>query len=180
MGCAYFAPDPEKPQMCANKKRDKPETDMPSPTPSPERAIYGFIGLLTSAALAVIYFVFAVVPRQYLEGALGIDSSLLPQRYWATTLPAVLVVLLAAVLVGYVLISFASNNSLSSIHNFIDEHSRTPPSHASGGGGELLTTTTPIGGDNCSTRTAIPTIYDLPLEFVNRKLFDSPSDDQSL
>jgi len=60
-----------------------PEQHNPSPTP--ERAVYGFILYLLATACFGLYFMWLVFPEEALH-FIGIGQ-FLPQKYWAVALP---------------------------------------------------------------------------------------------
>ena len=57
---------------------------MSSPSPTPERAIYGFVMYLFSVILIGIYVVWAVVPEQTLY-SLGLTYW--PEKHWVLSAP---------------------------------------------------------------------------------------------
>ena len=57
-----------------------------NPSPSPERAIYGFVFYLIAYFLLFVYVIWAVVPHQWLE---VIELTYWPQRYWAIAVPVI-------------------------------------------------------------------------------------------
>lgn len=61
-----------------------PEQHNPSPTP--ERAVYGFILYCLSTAAFGLYLLWLLVPEEILDKYIGIGTYL-PQKYWAVALP---------------------------------------------------------------------------------------------
>jgi len=70
-----------------------------SPSPTPSRAVYGFLLFLMSNFFLVMYFVWALVPDDLLHTA---GLHFLPQKYWAVAMPIYLsVAFLAFVFLVY-------------------------------------------------------------------------------
>lgn len=57
---------------------------MSSPSPTPVRAVYGFVLYLAAYVGFVVYVIWAYVPDEWLE-AVGITY--FPQKYWAVAVP---------------------------------------------------------------------------------------------
>ena len=55
-----------------------------SPSPTPERAVYGFVVYLLTTAAFLCYILWLVIPEAIFE-SLGI--TFLPQKYWAVAVP---------------------------------------------------------------------------------------------
>lgn len=55
-----------------------------SPSPTPIRGVYGFVGYIIGVIGLLTYFTWAIVPDATLE-ALGL--TFFPQKYWAVALP---------------------------------------------------------------------------------------------
>lgn len=97
----------------------------PSPSPSPERAVYGFVWFVTCVFCALAYLIFAIVPHSWLAD-LGIDF--LPNRYWAVTVPLAVVLLIVCIIPFNLFWSWSSLSSVPvDFDTFrLDEHSRAP------------------------------------------------------
>ncbi|XP_013402550.1 phosphatidylinositol N-acetylglucosaminyltransferase subunit P-like isoform X2 [Lingula anatina] len=115
------------------------------PSPSPERAIYGFV-LYLGSFLALVW---AYVPDPWLE---SIGLTYLPQKYWAIAGPVFLCGMVAMVLCLYIGYSFLITAPLDSIHTIRDKHSRP-----------VITSGLPDG--------AIKPIGDIDISEVNRQLY---------
>jgi len=60
-----------------------PEQHNPSPTP--ERAVYGFVLYLLATAGFGLYLIWLILPEDMLH-AIGVGT-FLPQKYWAVAIP---------------------------------------------------------------------------------------------
>ncbi|KAF7266399.1 hypothetical protein GWI33_020275 [Rhynchophorus ferrugineus] len=69
-----------------------------TPSPTPIRAVYGFIMFLSLNLLFIIYLIWSLVPGKYFE-MVGLDF--LPQRHWAISVP--IFVLTATFVFGFVI-----------------------------------------------------------------------------
>ena len=56
-----------------------------SPSPMPERAVYGFVLYLLSTAAFLIYLLWLIVPDDILRATLGL--TFMPDKYWAVAVP---------------------------------------------------------------------------------------------
>lgn len=96
---------------------------MSSPSPTPVRAIYGFVLYLTAYVVFVVYIVWAYVPDAWLD---AIGLTYWPQKYWAVAIPCYLCVvwLLAyPAYFGYILLCTAP---LDSADLLTDDFSQVP------------------------------------------------------
>ncbi|XP_060607052.1 phosphatidylinositol N-acetylglucosaminyltransferase subunit P-like [Ruditapes philippinarum] len=123
---------------------------MSSPSPTPVRAIYGFILYLAAYVIFVVYIVWAYVPDVLLE---AVELSYLPQKYWAVAVPCYLCMLWLLAYpawFGYIHLCTAPLDSTDLIS---DEYSQVP------------NTKSVI----CAEST--PPLADISISDVNRKLY---------
>ncbi|CDJ67455.1 phosphatidylinositol N-acetylglucosaminyltransferase subunit, putative [Eimeria necatrix] len=89
--------------------------------------VNGFVGWLTSFVAFFAYFFWSLSSREQLE-RLGI--SYYPDRYWALSLPVLLLVVLAVVFFGYVLINMLYSPPPDDMRQFTDSRARAPSPEA--------------------------------------------------
>ncbi|CAH1109163.1 unnamed protein product [Psylliodes chrysocephalus] len=65
-----------------------------TPSPTPSRAVYGFVMYLSFRIFFIIYLIWAVVPETYFK---TIGITFLPQRCWALTIPIYLLTVMTFV-----------------------------------------------------------------------------------
>lgn len=121
-----------------------------SPSPTPERGVYGFAVYIGSCVIFFVYILWAYVPESCLH-SLGLTYW--PQKYWAVAVPVFICscTCIFAVLI-YPGINLMLTPSFDSLKTLRDEHSRSKNnlSHVS---------------------SSIPPIYDIDVADVNRQLF---------
>lgn len=121
--------------------------------------VYGFAGWMVSAIAYITCLVWALVPVHYFD---EIGVTYYPSQYWAVALPGWLVMLVVFVFSGYVLVNMINTAPLDSMDTMTDPMAR-PPAVLRHRRGDI---------DNDGVyAAATPEISDLPLELVNRLMF---------
>ncbi|XP_041378349.1 phosphatidylinositol N-acetylglucosaminyltransferase subunit P-like [Gigantopelta aegis] len=119
-----------------------------SPSPTPERAVNGFVLYLMSIVALGLYVVWAYVPDSWLH-ALGLTYW--PQKYWAIAIP---VYLCLVFLLGYPLymgLTLMNTPPLTSTNTITDDFSREVKQDI--------------------PKNAIPPIGDMSISDVNRLMY---------
>ncbi|KAH3818538.1 phosphatidylinositol N-acetylglucosaminyltransferase subunit P-like [Dreissena polymorpha] len=122
---------------------------MSSPSPTPVRAIYGFVLYLAAYVVFVVYVIWAYFPEQWLD---TIGFSYLPQKYWAVAVPCYLCVLWLLAYPAWFGYIHLCTPALDSRTLITDEHSIA------------------VSGDTMWPGET-PPLSDLPISEVNRKLY---------
>ncbi|XP_022110165.1 phosphatidylinositol N-acetylglucosaminyltransferase subunit P-like [Acanthaster planci] len=121
-----------------------------NPSPTPERAIYGFVLYLSSIFGFTLYVVWAFVPEKWLH---SIGLTYWPQKYWALAIPTYISVCFVFVLVFFVAFNLITAPSLDSVKTVTGDLTR------------------PVGPDNALQPKAVPALSDIPISEVNRRLY---------
>lgn len=121
-----------------------------TPSPTPERAIYGFVLYLGAWVCLMIFLVWAYIPDEWLH---AVGLTYWPQKYWAIAVPCYLLVTLVFVITLYVAGNFIITLPLDSINTIQDKYS------------------CPVVDESDLPEDAIPPIGDISIADVNRILY---------
>lgn len=122
-----------------------------SPSPTPERAVYGFVLYLGTYFGLGLYFIWACVPEEWLH---SIGITYLPQRYWVLAGPIYLCVAFVFAVLFYIAYNFTITLPPDSINTITDQHAQYINEEK---------ISVPLG--------SVPPLYDIPLSQVNRALY---------
>jgi len=106
------------------KKSEIPEPAEHSPSPTPKRAIYGFVLYLLSYVGFGFFLFWALLPDEWLH---SIGITYLPLRIWIFLGPFLFVVSIAVVLLLYMLYNYLKTPDLDSLDYLTDCHQKIGP-----------------------------------------------------
>lgn len=93
-----------------------------TPTPTPSRAVYGFIMYLSFKIFFILFVLWAFIPDSWFR---SVGITYLPQRYWAVTIPIFLLTVLATfAFVIYPSLGLRMTPDIDSLDTITDIHSR--------------------------------------------------------
>ncbi|XP_077998325.1 phosphatidylinositol N-acetylglucosaminyltransferase subunit P-like [Glandiceps talaboti] len=123
---------------------------MSNPSPTPERAIYGFVLYLASIVCFGLFIIWAYVPEKWL---LSLGLTYWPQKYWAVVAPTYVCLGILFFYIFYTGYNLIITQPLDSLNTITDNHYRPV----------LKAKDQPAG--------AIPPIGDLSICEVNQEMY---------
>lgn len=89
-----------------------------TPAPTPSRSVYGFVLLLGSRTLFLLFIVWGLIPKYVFE---EINITYLPDRYWAVSVPVFLLTFLALfAFIIYPSLSLCMTPSVDDVKTILD------------------------------------------------------------
>lgn len=151
----------------------KERMDAPPQNGQAEAGVYGFVAWITSYFIYFLYLIWAFVPDSILN-AIGLTyypqksccflfffiMCIHPYRYWALAIPALIIVVLFTIVVGYASINMMNTPSLDALNVIADPAERLPTEHER----EMLQ----------RHPGSIPPAWDIPITVVNKAIYRSP------
>lgn len=123
--------------------------NQPNPSPTPERAVYGFILYILATSSFGLYLMWLFLPEDILN-FIGIGE-FLPQKYWAVALPIYFsVAFFLFVFIVYPSLGLLVTPKLKDVRNFTDEFVIYNP-------------------EKCQEKDKIPRVYDIhPCDLIKK------------